>query len=1327
MKVSQLIPCWLLVTPLLASAELPPPGLPNEIVPEVLHGFKSAPQQFNEGLIPGGGGNFYGISPYGGANGAGCIFQVTPGGVLTEFASFGDTAGGARGVTPVGKLAFDGVDKYYGVTLEGGRFYVGTVFRMNSAGTVETLVDLSYGGTASAPSPATGLTRGTDGKYYGASIYSGGDGEDFGSVFRVSPAGGFQVLARFTGTKGPLPGSYPDGQMAARPDGSLIGTARSGGKFGFGTIFRVNPNGTVSHVADFTGATGALRGAGPEGPVGVTANGTTYGVTIGFDPATPEGIWRMPLNGPPQRIASYGSLGTTQDLSSLAGGVATDAAGNAIITISSSDTDPLGGIYSVTPAGATTLKAGFSALLSGSNYYYANRGPSSDGAGGFIGTTDFVVYRVNASDVISTFTQIDEDGDRDDGNTVITQALFAPDGTLFGRTEKGSDNHTGSFFKLPPSGPLSRLFATAEDFLSFNVFQSDQLALDPNGFIISQDGGFDAIIFSLDPSTGSTSPLASFPVDRPLSTLANPSGGLTPDGLGAFYGVVQDELKDSPFTQQPAVYRLTSSTIEFVADLGADASIVSPLARTLAGDFLAVDSGDFGINLGRILRVTPAGVVSTLADFGAPSNQTKATRPVGPALIEPSGNALLFTDGFSDDGGLPSAVRVTPAGQITRAGLLPGNSGLDEQIIASPLGPAALDPQGRIYGVGSFGGSNDSIGGIFRIETTGESSVIYGFRFDGSSTGIGGRPRAGLVKGPDGAIYGSTTISGRGGGGTLFRFFTTEAGASLTLPPGSVEARRAIFTGQITDNGYPGEYWFEYGADPLALDSSTEHITFGGFNGTENAAQTVTGLKGHRTYYVRLKVRIGATIVDGPVVMFQTPNGPPTAENDAMLSESPLGPFNARVLENDADLDGDSVTIESFTQPQFGTVAVVDDVFTYTPGAGFEGKDSFTYTINDGLTLTATATVQILTTSQTAGEYAGLIFDEADFDALMAPRPAPRFGAAGLPAIVPGTPKSRGFIDIFLTGRRDYTVKFDVDGKSYALKQQLELEKPSNFRQTKGGELVGTFVPGDTGISGRITLGNRTIIFRAARSFAALGIQRAQTSFTARLEPTEEASPVNSSVPIPAGNGFALIRVSKKGKTSMAGVLPDGTPFTGGSVIDGEDRFPFLARLYKKKKGSYEGELKVVDAGDVDDSPGRRTRWFRPADAKEKRFPGGIDTALKAFGSKFTPPSGNATPLDLGGGNRVTARFRRGGLFDEKASVFEIDGKKEKVVGTLDEALASLDFKSKAGFFKGSIRTSETGKKPVSFRGIFTQRDNSGSGFFLGPADGGRVIVEVGG
>ncbi|MEB4590885.1 Ig-like domain-containing protein [Candidatus Thiothrix sp. Deng01] len=64
------------------------------------------------------------------------------------------------------------------------------------------------------------------------------------------------------------------------------------------------------------------------------------------------------------------------------------------------------------------------------------------------------------------------------------------------------------------------------------------------------------------------------------------------------------------------------------------------------------------------------------------------------------------------------------------------------------------------------------------------------------------------------------------------------------------------------------------------------------------------------------------------------------------------------VLANDSDADGDTLSIESFTQGGHGTVTATGGKLTYTPSAGFTGSDSFTYTVSDG-TDTATSTVQV--------------------------------------------------------------------------------------------------------------------------------------------------------------------------------------------------------------------------------------------------------------------------------------------------------------------------------------------------------------------------------
>ena len=70
------------------------------------------------------------------------------------------------------------------------------------------------------------------------------------------------------------------------------------------------------------------------------------------------------------------------------------------------------------------------------------------------------------------------------------------------------------------------------------------------------------------------------------------------------------------------------------------------------------------------------------------------------------------------------------------------------------------------------------------------------------------------------------------------------------------------------------------------------------------------------------------------------------------------------MLATDTDLDGDAITVSSFSasSAEGGSVSVASDgAFTYTPSADFNGTDGFTYTITDsgGLTDSATVTVTV--------------------------------------------------------------------------------------------------------------------------------------------------------------------------------------------------------------------------------------------------------------------------------------------------------------------------------------------------------------------------------
>jgi len=74
------------------------------------------------------------------------------------------------------------------------------------------------------------------------------------------------------------------------------------------------------------------------------------------------------------------------------------------------------------------------------------------------------------------------------------------------------------------------------------------------------------------------------------------------------------------------------------------------------------------------------------------------------------------------------------------------------------------------------------------------------------------------------------------------------------------------------------------------------------------------------------------------------------------------------VLGNDTHAGGETLFLDSFTQPAHGTVTrdengtpgdTSDDQLTYTPDSNWSGDDTFTYTISDGNGETDTATVDV--------------------------------------------------------------------------------------------------------------------------------------------------------------------------------------------------------------------------------------------------------------------------------------------------------------------------------------------------------------------------------
>lgn len=168
---------------------------------------------------------------------------------------------------------------------------------------------------------------------------------------------------------------------------------------------------------------------------------------------------------------------------------------------------------------------------------------------------------------------------------------------------------------------------------------------------------------------------------------------------------------------------------------------------------------------------------------------------------------------------------------------------------------------------------------------------------------------------------------------------TLRSGVATTL---NVLANDSDADGQalrIASVGAPAHGTAAIAGDTIVYTSAT------GFVGTDSFSYTVDdGAGGQATATVTLSV--------------QSDNRFPQARDDLYyVGGVGIRPLN--VLENDTDLDGDSLTITSFTQPSTGTVT------RFGSGLFFEGhgkfdRTTFTYSISDGHGGTSTATVTLI-------------------------------------------------------------------------------------------------------------------------------------------------------------------------------------------------------------------------------------------------------------------------------------------------------------------------------------------------------------------------------
>jgi uncharacterized repeat protein (TIGR03803 family) len=234
---------------------------------------------YQESLVQGRDGNYYGTARAGGANGMGSVFKVTPKGKLTVLYSFCSQTNCSDGSGPVAGLALSVDGNFYGTTYAGGAKSKGTVFKITPTGKVTILH--SFRGTDGAQSWA-GLIQATDGSFYGTT-YAGG-AHKLGTVFKITPTGTLATLYSFCSLSNCADGSRPIGRLIQATDGNFYGTASAGGTSSncgrdhCGTVFRITRAGKLTTLHSFDLLD---DGAQPWAGLIQALDGNFYGTTSG--------------------------------------------------------------------------------------------------------------------------------------------------------------------------------------------------------------------------------------------------------------------------------------------------------------------------------------------------------------------------------------------------------------------------------------------------------------------------------------------------------------------------------------------------------------------------------------------------------------------------------------------------------------------------------------------------------------------------------------------------------------------------------------------------------------------------------------------------------------------------------------------------------------------------------------------------------------------------------------------------------------------------------------------------------------------------------------
>ncbi len=325
---------------------------------------------------------------------------------------------------------------------------------------------------------------------------------------------------------------------------------------------------------------------------------------------------------------------------------------------------------------------------------------------------------------------------------------------------------------------------------------------------------------------------------------------------------------------------------------------------------------------------------------GAPQHGSVTVAADGSYTYVPESNfngTDTFTYTVSDGkGGTTTGTISVDVGAVNDGPVASGASvsGSEDTAIAGALSASDVDGDALSFALASGSGPAH---GTVTVNADGTFVYVPGANFNGTdsftytvSDGNGGTATGtvdvGVASVNDGPVAGDVTVAG-----------SEDAPVSGQLSATDADGDPLVFS--LAADGGPA-----HGTVTINPDGSYSYVPDANFNGTDSFIYSVSdGQGGTTTGEITLGV---ASVNDNPI----TAGGQTQGTEDGTI----VGMLTA------SDVDGDALTFALANGPQNGTVTIgADGSYSFVPGADFNGTDSFTYTVSDGLGGTTTGTINL--------------------------------------------------------------------------------------------------------------------------------------------------------------------------------------------------------------------------------------------------------------------------------------------------------------------------------------------------------------------------------